>query len=383
MRYWLSISCLLLLQSAFSQEEQRNWDISGYVKDLVTFNVTDDSTLVDNLIHNRLNFSWDPKEKLHIQIEARNRLFYGDLVNTIPNYGQLIDSNNDYLDLSYYAPENRSWLFHTMIDRAYVEWYSDKWEIRGGRQRINWGVNLVWNPNDIFNTYSFFDFDYEERPGSDAVRIKRFTGFASSMEVAVSAGESFDEMVMAGMYKFNAKGYDFQMLAGKAREDIVAGIGWAGNLSNAGLKGEVSYFSPYVDNSVLNDALLAAISFDYSFENSLYLHSSYLFNSEGQSDVFPTQIAFNTTGRLTARDLSPFRHSTFLQASYPLHPLVSAGLATIYYPSAKAFFINPSVTFSTKPNLDIDLIGQLYYDDFNNDFGAQVRLFYARVKWSF
>ena len=34
-----------------------------------------------------------------------------------------------------------------------------------GRQRINWGQTFVWNVNDVFNAYSYFDFDYKERPG--------------------------------------------------------------------------------------------------------------------------------------------------------------------------------------------------------------------------
>ena len=38
-------------------------------------------------------------------------------------------------------------------------------------------MNLVWNPNDLFNAFSFVDFDYEERPGSDALRIQKYTGY--------------------------------------------------------------------------------------------------------------------------------------------------------------------------------------------------------------
>jgi hypothetical protein len=382
MRYWIVLGFFFVCSTTTAQEGDKNWSISGYVKDLVTINVADDSTLVDNLVHNRLNFSWDPNEAFNVQIEVRNRLFFGDLVSSIPNYGKLVDVNNDYLDLSYYTPENKDWLFHTMIDRAYVEWVNEKWEARIGRQRINWGVNLVWNPNDIFNSYSFFDFDYEERPGSDALRIKRYISFASSMELAVSVDEDFDKTVMAGMYKFNTNSYDIQLFVGKAREDLAAGLGWAGNLGDAGLKGEVSYFHPYNDN-FMNNALLASITLDYNFESSLYLHGSYLYNSDGSSDILPAQLAFNTSGRLTVRDLSLFRHSTFIQASYSFHPLINGGLATIYYPSTQAFFINPNVTFSIKPNLDADLIGQLYYDDLNGDFKAQARLFFIRLKWSF
>jgi len=387
MRKWVLILCFYTSftpLAAQNTDESANWSLSGYVKDLVTINVADDSTLIDNLIHNRLNFSWYPADKWHLQLEVRNRLFYGDLTQAIPNYGHFIDQNNDYLDLSYYAPKNKSWLFHTMIDRAYLEWYNEQWELRVGRQRINWGVNLIWNPNDIFNTYSFFDFDYEERPGSDAVRFKRYLGFASSLELAVSVNDDFDKMVMAGMYKFNTSGYDIQIFAGKAREDLTAGLGWAGNLNNAGFKGEVTYFKPYTNKGIISEALLASITFDYSFENSLYIHTSYLYNSGGNSNLMADALLLNTSNnRLTARNLSPLRHSIFLQATYNFHPLITGGLANIYYPTAEAFFINPSLTYSVKPNLDLDVISQLFYDNSTGRLKAQARLFYVRLKFSF
>lgn len=382
MRYLLLIGLILICQLTKAQEEAKNWSISGYVKELATVNITDDSTLVDNLIHNRLNFSWDPNETFHVQIELRNRLFFGDLASALPNYGELIDVNNDYLDLSCFTPRSGKWLLHTMVDRAYIEWTKEDWEVSVGRQRVNWGVNLVWNPNDIFNSYSFFDFDYEERPGSDAIRVKKYTGFASSLELAVSVNDDFDETVIAGMYKFNTHGYDVQVLAGKSRQDLTAGIGWAGNLGGAGLKGEVTYFSPYND-SQLKEALLASVTIDYNFENSLYLHGSYLFNSDGVNEILPGQLALNNAERITARQLSPLKHSAFLQTSYTFHPLISGGLATIWYPSAQAFFFNPNATFSLGPNLDLDLISQLYFDDFNDRFKAQARLFFIRLKWSF
>ena len=38
--------------------------VNGYLKDMISVNDLRDSALVDNLIHNRLNFSWYPSENL-------------------------------------------------------------------------------------------------------------------------------------------------------------------------------------------------------------------------------------------------------------------------------------------------------------------------------
>ncbi|MEL7003498.1 MAG: hypothetical protein AAFN93_12295 [Bacteroidota bacterium] len=362
----------------------KKFQLNGYLKNLTSLNIHEDSTTFDNLVHNRLNLKWHASNSLTFSIEVRNRLFAGNLVKSVPEYERAIDLNNDFFDMSIQGPEGKSWIFQSMIDRAYVEWYKGDWEIRAGRQRINWGVNLVWNPNDLFNAYSFFDFDYEERPGSDAIRVKKYTGFASSIEFAGNFNNDFDEMVFAGMWKVNKGGYDFQLLAGKARQDLALGIGWAGNLGAAGLKGEMTWFNPYTDAEQLSSTLLTSVSVDYSFESSLYLQASVLYNTDGSDEQMVEGLNFGNTGQLTARDLSPFKYSTFLQVGYMLHPLINGGIATIYYPGNRnALFISPNVTFSVKPNLDLDLISQLFFDKTNQEYKNQISLIYMRVKWSF
>jgi hypothetical protein len=374
--------------NTYGQEEEtgieHNWLYNGYIKDLLTVNVLDDSTLVDNLIHNRLNFQWWPKEYLNIYVEVRNRIFFGDLVSAYPNYSELIDTNDDFFDLSWTIVDSKDLVIHSMIDRLYVEYHKKDWEIRLGRQRINWGVNLVWNPNDLFNAFSYFDFDYEERPGSDAIRIKRYTGFASSIEVASNFSNSFDELVSAAMWKINKGGYDFQLLAGKSFQDIAIGLGWAGNIKGAGFKGEATLFEPY-ENTVYSTVILTTISLDYSFENSLYLHASGMYNSQGLTEPGIGALEpILSRNRLTVRNLSPYKWSTFLQLSYPVHPLVTTGVAAIFYPGDNALFLNPSIGISLPKNFDLDVLAQVFFNDtLFSDYKALAKLFFVRLKWSF
>jgi len=380
-RYFLVVTLGLICAMAWGQSEkkEKKWSIDGYVKDLVTIEF--DSGWVENQIHHRLNFKWYPTSNLSGYVELRNRIFWGDFAKNIPIYGQLVDLNNDYLDLSVIVLDQGSWVIHSMVDRAYMEWNKKDWEVRVGRQRINWGVTLVWNPNDLFNAFSFFDFDYEERPGSDGLRIKKYTGFASSIEIASNVADDIDELTTAGLWKVNKWDYDFQFLAGKAREDLAIGMGWAGNLGDAGFKGELTYLHPY-QNQVLNPAFLASISGDYSFESSLYLHGALYLNSDGKRN--PNN-AFLTTrvGRLNVRSLSPYKISTLLQSSYLFHPLITGGMAVIFYPGSNAMFVNPNVTFSLKKNLDLDLIAQLFFDNVNDQYIAASKFIFARLKWSY
>jgi hypothetical protein len=269
-------------------------------------------------------------------------------------------------------------LLHSYLDRAYFQYNKDNLEVRFGRQRINWGINTIWNPNDLFNAFTFTDFDYEERPGADALRVQYYTGYAGSIEFAIKAFDNSDEIVAAGLYKFNKGNYDFQILAGWSHKDIVLGGGWAGNIKNAGFKGEFSWFNSTLD-SVQNNLALT-LSIDYSFSNSLYLAGGLLYNWRGTSSNAANIFNFE----LSARNLYPYRWSIFTSLTYPITPLFSGGLAIIYSPvSTQPLFVNPNLTYSLAENLDVNLVGQLVLQDDNGKYGSNIQVFYLRFKWSF
>ncbi len=189
-------------------------------------------------------------------------------------------------------------LFNTTIDRLYLDWNNDKWDVRVGRQRLNWGVNLTWNPNDIFNTYNLLDFDYEERPGVDAAKVQyNFTSF-SNLEIAFAPSRSPDSLIGALKYAFNTHNYDLQFIGGNYFEDIVLGMGWAGNIKDAGFKGEISYFHGWRDNRFVNDAVSTSVTVDYSLKNGLYMAGSFLYNSAASNAIF-------STTQLQSENLSP------------------------------------------------------------------------------
>ncbi|MDH5382304.1 MAG: hypothetical protein OEW75_15725 [Cyclobacteriaceae bacterium] len=368
---------------SIAQQKEKKWSLHGYVKDMVTFNFSADSIMADNLIHNRLNFKWYPNDKFTFHLEVRNRIFFGSMVKAIPNYGDFIDTNNDFFDLSALPVNKNNFILHTMIDRAYVQYTKDKWEFRLGRQRINWGTNIVWNPNDLFNAYSFFDFDYEERPGSDAIRITRYNNFASSIELAAKIASDIDSTVIAMLYKFNVSQYDIQFIGGVANGDYSVGVGWAGNLKNVGFKGEMTYFTPYENRPASYNAFVASAGLDYSFPNSLYVMGSWLYNSAANNQFSSQENFLMSPNRLSSKNLMPIKNSAFVQASYPVHPLVNAGLSLMTFPGDNAVFINPSVSISIRENFDLGFFGQLFFNEkLNGNYGSAASLLFMRAKWS-
>ena len=388
----ISFTSTLLFLCLFGHAQSDKLAFSGYVKNMQTVLLFNESYLdiqqfklvdtifLDELIHQRLNFKWFINDKFTLKAGLRNRIFLGDFVKSNTTYGEQVDdSSNDYFDLSVLVINKPSLVMHSVLDRLYLEYSSGNWEIRLGRQRVNWGINTLWNPNDIFNAFSFTDFDYEEKPGSDAIRIKYYTGFASSIEIAAKAADNLDDAVFAGLWKFNKKDYDFQILAGYMKQDFVIGGGWAGNIKKAGFKGEFSYFIPIEDKEAYK-AFAATLGIDYSFANSFYISSGFLFNSLGTTKGDASSLF---TFDLSAKNLYPYKLALFTQVSYPFTPLLNGGLALIYSPvESQALFLNPQLTFSIKENWDINLIGQVVFDK-RDKYTSPLQAMFLRLKYSY
>lgn len=362
-------------------------DINGYVKDLYLFYLpeepisgTDLNFMATNIVHNRFNFKWYTTTKLTTVIEIRNRLMFGNLVRNFPDYQAIVDVDNGLVDLSWISAQSRSWFVHSMIDRAYLDYSSGKWQIRVGRQRVNWGVNFVWNPNDIFNSFSYFDFDHEERPGTDAVRVQYYTGVTSSAELVYKPGYDSIHSSIAGMFRFSKWDTDFQFLAGQAGNDWVFGGGWSGDIRGAGFRGELTRFEAQNDSS--KSATVASISSDYTFSNSWYIHASILYNSIGKTgNAGGMNVLFNP--ELSAKQLSFARYSLFGQVSRPITPLLSGSFSGILNPSDGSFYVGPAFTYSLLKNLELILSGQLFFGEPETEFGDIGQIAFGRLKWSF
>ena len=389
-RLVLFITLFVIATVGYTQEKESKVAFRGYVKNMTSVMQLNDSTMwYENLIHNRLNFTWYATDNFTVYLEARNRILMGDFVKELhPLYGEVVDGNNDYFNLSTNVVDNKSLLINTMVDRLHVQWTKGDWEVKIGRQRVNWGINLAWNPNDIFNAYSFFDFDYEERRGVDAMRIIYYSGVASSWEIAGKLARNKEDWVGGGIRRINKWNYDFQFVGGIAQGDFMLGMGWAGNIKLAGFKGEVTYLKPIFDtptNLAYKQLLIGAVSFDYSFKNSLYLNGSVLYNSKNPIESAIGLGMTTTNANFTMRDLSTYRWSSFVQSAYQFTPLFFGSISVMAFPGTDAIFLNPSLSFSLTQNIDVGLFGQLFFDNdpLTGNYTSKNPSGFLRLKWSF
>jgi len=336
----------------------------------------------DNLVHNRLNFQTYLGSKLNFSLELRNRFMFGETVKYFPGYADMLDKDQGWVDLTWNLATDTSFILNTTIDRVYLDLTLGKLQVTIGRQRINWGMNYVWNPNDIFNTYSFFDFDYIERPGSDALRLQYYLGSATSLELAGKLNHE-EKYSIAGLMRFNLGAYDFQFLGGIINEDeYVLGGGLSGYIGPLSLNGELSFLDPIEESDPREPVLIGGIGMAYNTPFDLFLQVEYLFNQAAETSEISNFSDFYYRD-IGLRDLSFAPHTFFANASYPISPIINTGVGAMIFPKLDGFFIGPTIDISLRGDLDLSCILQYFQGDFSENSQQKATLGFLRLKWSF
>jgi hypothetical protein len=365
--------------------------LDGYVsfmESAMDLNIPGEGLLWESLLHNRINLNYYPSNAFSFSLQIRNRFIAGERLrqDEAGAYASSLAKDMGVVDLSWNPVTCNSCVFNTAIDRLWMKYSRDRLEITAGRQRINWGQTYVWNPNDWFNNYSFFDVDYLERPGSDAFRIQYYTGSLSGLEAVVKV-DSTHRYTVAGMFKTNFRGYDLQLLAGDlAGEDLAFGLGWAGGLRQIGFKGELSYLHPLDGMADTTGLFFVSLALDYTFSNSLMIQVEAFYNQLPRGTDHENFTEYYTRP-LSVKDLSFTEYNLFAQVTYPFVPLMSGSLAAIWFPDADGYYLGPALTWSLMNNLDLSLILQYFSGKFSSGSGGSERqhftLGFGRIKYNF
>ncbi|PIF05799.1 MAG: hypothetical protein CSA36_05230 [Draconibacterium sp.] len=409
----------LFSQSTFAQDNPQKVRVSGFLEYLNNTWIPDnsysnygiDSWQNQTGIYNRFNLWYNPSANFEVYMGMRNNFVFGPTITLYnhffqlagTDYNKLITNDNGYFNLTFLITNDDAYALYTNFDRANFKWTWNKFELTFGRQRINWGQNLIWNPNDIFNAYNFFDFNYIERPGADAILMELYTGEFSSIQLAGKLGyvqttrdtsalilNKKLKLTTAAMYRFNLWNYDFQAFGGVMEDDITAGLGWAGSIAGAGFTGEVSWFREMNNFWDTSGVWVASIGANYTFRNSIFINFSAICNSGGLTDFmnkadthlmgsFATMFSQN----LNAKNLIHSRLNLFGQISYPATPLINLDLACIFNPYDLSGFVGPTANFSLTDNIALALVGQIFWGKTTSEYGNIGQMYFLDLKWSF
>jgi hypothetical protein len=374
---------IILITGTFHVSASDFLSFRGYMKAMPGMRINRDfsETSFDNIFHNRINARLGLTPSLNIHLEGRNRVFYNKWFRDYPFLADFLETDAGLIDLSRVWMREGAWVGHSEIDRMFVDYRQNNWQFRAGRQRINWGINLVSNPNDLFNTYSFFEIDYEERPGADAVRVQYNMGFASRIDMAYKPARDSRESVAALLWSTNRNGFDIQAIVGYYYHRAATGIGWAGNIGGAGFKGEgtLFYHLEEVAGADRFDPVFAT-GLDYIFSNGTFALIEFLYNGGYRPIDFGSIISGQP---LRADNIMFSEYAVTLSLQHPFSPVLNGGLALMALPDQKSFFISPSITSSLLTNLDFSILSQVFLGGKETIFYHLGSAWYASLKYSF
>jgi hypothetical protein len=374
---FIFLSCIL-----FSQEEKKvSLKMHGYLNSLQSamFDSLSGPVLYDNLFHNRLNFTGYFGKQISASVELRNRLFTGAMIKAMEGYPEMVENDDGLADLSWNWVKKSSFFLNTTIDRLNLDFNLKNLQITVGRQRINWGQTFVWNPNDIFNAYSFFDFDYLERPGSDAIRLQYYPTFTSALEFAIKS-DSDSDITAAGLYRFSRWGYDIQFLAGYFNgADFIAGAGWSGSIGSISFRGESSWFQPITDNDNKRSVFVFTSGIDKVFKKNSMLQIQGMYCN---NPLKLNSLSGFYFGDLSAKTLAFSKLTAFGQFTWVINPLMKIGTSAMWFPDLKGFFTGPVFDFSMSEKVDFSA----WLQHFEATMGGTKQRFNqgtVRIKYSF
>ncbi len=401
--------CLFLCSSLlFSQNGEQKFQYNGYLSGMPQIMVSESDaldlsvlppaikkvsqTFYQGVVHNRFNLYWYPSGKITTSVQFRNQLLYGDFTKQ-GEYEDGFQKEGYLLPLTFNQTFDESGLIQLTADRLWFKYSVDKFDFTIGRQRINWGQTFAWNPNDIFNTYNFFDFDYVERPGADAVRLQYYPGYTSTIDVAVKL-DGNDNLTSAALFRLNKWGIDFQFIGGyfgkigtdEKGSDFIGGFGLTTDFKGLSLRTESTYIAPLENSFNRKELLLSSTGVDYTFKNNLFVGAEYLYSS-AVSQTSTAGFWKINSAPVTIRNLAYTKHSFFAQTSYPLTPLITAALSAMYFHGTdlKGYYLGPSIDYSLGDNLELALFYQYFYFqlDLTVEITNQAHLGFLRLKWSF
>ncbi len=396
--YFIIIVIVFHFYGAPLKAQLSPFELGGYVKNLSTlfqgnfYDLPLDLGKYQNGTQLRLNFFWYANGNLIFTAQGRSMFSYQKNVRTYENLLQSFSNSSYYFDSKITYVDNPDFSAYTEIDRLNMDWSFSNFETVLGRQRIVWGACLVWNPTDLFNPFNILNFDYDERPGTDALSLNYYVGAVSQLNFAFTPGRTAEQIIYAGRYLFNKWDYDFALISGWQKKMWRLGFNWAGNLLDGGFRGEILFSKPDINydqtvyilpgyrGKMLSDPFWTiSLSYDYTFASGLYLHTEYLYNELGVTE----EAGYRQYEIVQTGELSPARHSLFQEAAYDITPLLRGDIFIIFNPNDYSFILAPSLSYSLSSNWDAYLLSFISDGKAGSEFGGYPNQYFLRFKYSF
>lgn len=381
---------ILVIFLPVSASAQIDYDVTGYAVDLPIYQRTNE-TLSDLLgidKNNLINISRIRiKPQFYIGDNSRINLEYevaSIYFNSPSRFYQITNrmTNRQILDLSWNFVKRDKFRINHFIDRLYFRHGFTFGNITVGRQRISWGTGRIWNPTDLFNPINPTNFSKIEKDGADAVSFTWNIGNFTDLELVYNpvnqVSLSDEDTNIGARFRTNFGEYDVSVMAGSFDDNRVAGLDFAGNLFDAGVRGEGIYnFGNNLNTG--EDFIKFILGLDYQFTPELYALMEYQYNGEGKTNKSRYEFERMISGEI----INLNRNYICLSASYLAIPLLNLSLTNTFNLNDKSGYISLTGTYSLKDNFDASAGLQTTFGDNFTEYWLYPSSLYLKCDYYF
>ena len=318
----------------------------------------------------RLDFDTNPTKNIHIG---------GDIVYKM--YGGKTTMNiRSFLDKSFYTgyPKavvdqmNFEFSDSLFFDNLFMDFHHQYFELTLGRQQLPTGVGYAWNPTDIFNKKDIMDPTYEN-PGVDAIQLNIPVGSKLSLRGIVQPEDSRDNSRQFIEAKTWLPFADLSLIYGRTkfnnrqRTKDLYGMTMEGDFFGIGFRTEVTANRLDYDNDNLKYEYI--IGADYTFENSLYILTEYLYNDFGAKTAQTTIMDYLAYYDWQQKSLN--KNYFFMLGMIPVTDLIDGSVMTITNLDDKSIVINPQILYRVYQNVELTIMANIFMGEKRDEFGYQ------------
>jgi hypothetical protein len=286
----------------------------------------------------RLKFEASPSQKVTVNVAVDFFSFHGILTSPLGTY----ETSNGTDTPGETEVRN----VKIDLDRAYVDLYFKRFDIRVGKQRVALGVSYLWAPLDIFNRVNILE-PREEKPGANALRVYVPLGNASALTGVFSPGSDFRSSKSAFRAQTQVTGVDMGLTLMRAgdRQTSIYGLDLRGE-TLLGWWLEGGYFV-----SPLHKDVKLVRGFDYTFplRNGLYWLSEFYYDSSGKKNSADYDYNLLFSGeRFTLGQ-------TYLLSMlrYPFSNFISVSLTYLGNWGDGSYMLYPAISYEISQNIMI------------------------------
>lgn len=285
-------------------------------------------------------------------------------------------------------------LLNQNLDRFYVSYSKNSFNLNVGRAPVAFGSSKIINPIDVLTPVSYQTLDKEERVGIDIVRVNYSLGPLSLLDIGYVLGHKMDfsKSAVFTRLKTNIWATDVSFMLMNFQENLMAGLDFSRSIGNSTAWLESSYVVPeYFNKDEKNGShnyLRATVGFDYKLSESIYSYIEYHYNGAGATN--PEDYRF------LGDDTAYKEGGVYLQGRHYIAPGMTYELSSLWKLTGQfllnlndhSIFNNLTLEYNISQDVFVDVgayisAGKKYNYVSKSEFGSYPNSFYTSFRLYF